>query len=163
MPTSRYVEVRVSEVSGQGAFARVDIASGTTVLPLTGRIVHRAQIDENDYDRAILQIEENLFLEAEGGPDDYINHSCSPNLAFTENGKHFVAIRDIKAGDELTFDYATCEDDPDWQWPCLCASDQCRGILSGFPSLTLLQQQKIYPYCRPYLKRKYEHIMKKAA
>lgn len=37
----------------------------------------------------------------------YINHSDTPNMVSTDGGEHFVATRDIAAGEELTSDYNT--------------------------------------------------------
>jgi SET domain-containing protein len=35
----------------------------------------------------------------------YINHSCDPNVAFDTTAFKLVALKDIKAGDELVFFY----------------------------------------------------------
>lgn len=164
MSSGPYIEARDTSLSGHGAFAVRDIKAGTIVHPLTGRPIHRTQLDTVDMDEVgVLQIDDDLFMVAQGHADDYINHSCEPNLAFTEDGRHFVAIRDIKAGEEVVFDYATAEDDPEWTVECLCGSAKCRGTLAGFPTLTFSQQLALYPLCRPYLRRKYEFIVKKAA
>lgn len=132
-------------------------------MPMTGVIVHRADLGDDSYDRAIVQIEEDLFLEAEGGADDYINHSCAPNLAFTEDGSAFYALRDIVIGEELTYDYATSEDDGDWKVDCLCGHAQCRGVITGFPALSVADQLRLYPQARPYLRRKYQNILRNSA
>lgn len=93
-------------------------------------------------------------LEVDGeflsGPTRFINHSCEPNLRiFARVGDHadkhlhdlaFFAVRDIDAGEELTFDYVdgeTGELEADQRDPvnkrdmteCLCGSDKCRGWL----------------------------------
>ena len=150
-------------MSGDGVFAQESIAQGTVILPLTGDLVDRADLGDDSYDRAILQIEDDLFLEAAGGPDDYINHSCAPNLAFTDDGKAYYALRTINVGEELTFDYATSEDDADWRVDCLCKSANCRGFITGFPALAPADQMRLYPFCLPYLKRKYAGLLKKTA
>lgn len=95
-------------------------------------------------------------LEVDGeflsGPTRFINHSCDPNLRiFARVGDHadkhvhdlaFFAIKDIKAGEELTFDYVDgILDTPDSGQDasnegrkkkmarCLCGSAKCRGYL----------------------------------
>lgn len=91
--------------------------------------------------------------EHKGGVTRFINHSCDPNCrqyAVSYN-KHdwfvyelaFFAVRDIPAGEELTFDYLGRDDDieeEDWKdsqedepvkdrVPCKCGSVRCRRWL----------------------------------
>lgn len=90
-------------------------------------------------------------LECDGefraGPTRFINHSCSPNLRiFARVGDHadkhihdlaFFAVRDIAAGDELTFDYvdgivdlaSDARHHVAGMTPCLCKSPNCRNFL----------------------------------
>ncbi|CAK7217326.1 hypothetical protein SCUCBS95973_003110 [Sporothrix curviconia] len=90
-------------------------------------------------------------LECDGefraGPTRFINHSCSPNLRiFARVGDHadkhihdlaFFAVRNIDAGDELTFDYvdgimdlaADARHHVAGMTPCLCKSANCRKFL----------------------------------
>lgn len=92
-------------------------------------------------------------LEVDGewmsGPTRFINHSCDPNMRiFARVGDHadkhihdlaLFAIRDIPAGEELTFDYVDGleELDNDAHNPdkikdmtrCLCRTAKCRGFL----------------------------------
>ena len=72
------------------------------------------------------------------------NHSCDPSTS-SENdyiyvdGKPMyqsVALRDIKAGEEVTEDYAL----NDWYededvFDCMCGSNNCRGLINGFKFL----------------------------
>lgn len=91
-------------------------------------------------------------LEVDGeflsGPTRFINHSCDPNLRiFARVGDHadkhihdlaLFAIREIAAGEELTFDYVdgVTEDGAEMErgngahmTKCLCGSRKCRGFL----------------------------------
>ena len=67
----------------------------------------------------------------------FLNHSCSPNCGLKIIGKKakLVAIRDIKAGEELTFDYSTTMYRDTWSMKCNCGSSRCRYIISNFDSL----------------------------
>jgi [histone H3]-lysine9 N-trimethyltransferase SUV39H len=88
--------------------------------------------------------------EFKSGPTRFINHSCDPNMRiFARVGDHadkhihdlaLFAITDIRAGEELTFDYIDGkEDGMDWERmdpdlrgdmvKCLCGSKDCRGFL----------------------------------
>lgn len=150
------VDVRGSDVEGHGAFAGEFIARGTVVLPLTGKILNRHEFDTSDYSLHVLQIEDDRFLLAQGGPDDYINHSCSPNLAFTPEGDALYAIRDIHSGEELCFDYSTSENDPNWSMSCRCGAGTCRGMVTGFSRLANADKYFLIKYAMPYIRRQYQ-------
>ncbi|MBK9208591.1 MAG: SET domain-containing protein-lysine N-methyltransferase [Anaerolineales bacterium] len=55
-------------------------------------------------------MDEDLYLltAEEKEPNDCFNHSCNPNLGFFGQ-IGLVALRDIKTGEELMFDYAMSE------------------------------------------------------
>jgi uncharacterized protein len=59
---------------------------------------------------------------------NFMNHSCDPNCWY--EGEMLVARRDIKAGEEITYDYATDCTGRDWEFQCICGSAQCRGRLA---------------------------------
>jgi len=65
--------------------------------------------------------------------DYFINHSCDPN-AWLVNDNDVVARRAIKAGEQVTVDYATLiihEFESSRIIDCLCGSANCRKILKG--------------------------------
>ena len=59
----------------------------------------------------------------------FLNHSCEPNAKF-EN-PNLVAIREIKASEQITFDYNTTEYDLATPFECHCKSDGCCGLVRG--------------------------------
>jgi hypothetical protein len=64
---------------------------------------------------------------------DYFNHSCNPNAGF--KGQIFlVAMRKIKKGEEVTFDYAMVLSHAPgvelYKMKCLCGSTKCRGYVT---------------------------------
>lgn len=68
------------------------------------------------------------------GLSDYYNHSCAPNAGF--KGQVFlVAMRDIKAGEQVTFDYCMVLKRTARQLPyriaCDCGAPACRGWVTG--------------------------------
>lgn len=105
---TRYVVKRAA--AGLGLFARTDIKKGEFVIEYTGEYVSEEEADRRggmylfslDKDGAIDgSARENLAR--------YINHSCNPNCE-TEHDEEekrvrIYAIRAIKAGEELTYDY----------------------------------------------------------
>jgi len=58
-----------------------------------------------------------------------MNHSCEPSCWF-EGPKLMTATRDLAAGEEITFDYAT-SNDWDQGWRCGCGAAGCRGVVTG--------------------------------
>jgi hypothetical protein len=69
----------------------------------------------------------------------FVNHSCQPNCETDEIDGHvyIFAIRNIKPGEELTYDYWLYDGDDDA--PCYCGSKKCRGSMY---SPTELKKQK---------------------
>lgn len=84
--------------------------------------------------RFTIQVDATKHLEFAGGLE-YVNHSCEPNarLVVSENTPEvaFVATRDIREGEHLSFDYSTSEWDMDEKFDCRCGSAHCRGHIGG--------------------------------
>jgi len=60
-----------------------------------------------------------------------LNHSCDPSVVWGPDGATLVAFRDLRAGEELTIDYATCTDDPRMLVRCHCETYRCRQLVTG--------------------------------
>lgn len=72
----------------------------------------------------------------------YLNHSCDPNIIVKViNGQNeipyikLIARRDIKKGEELTFDYASLEYVTVVKSICKCNAKNCRRAIYGFRDL----------------------------
>lgn len=129
-------EVRASPIHGKGLFARDAIARHEIVAVKGGHILTRAQwaAIEPTLGPAEIQIADALFIAPvsaaqRDGAMLYTNHSCDPNIAF-QGQIVLVAMRDIRAGEELTHDWATMEDQ-DYEMKCNCRSPRCRGVITG--------------------------------
>jgi SET domain len=60
-------------------------------------------------------------------PMHVTNHSCDPNATFNEQGM-LVALRDIPAGAEITFNYLNNPTPASpWDFACQCGSSNCIG------------------------------------
>jgi len=76
-----------------------------------------------------------------GNEAQWINHSCDPNCKAIEDnrGRVFIeALRDIRAGDELFYDYRLVIDVPrtreiEEESKCTCGSPKCRGTMLEKP------------------------------
>ncbi len=58
------------------------------------------------------------------------NHSCDPNTWWAGSDS-IVARRDIRPGEEVTYDYSTCDIDLVFEMDCNCGSPSCRGKISN--------------------------------
>jgi len=62
--------------------------------------------------------------------DWYMNHSCNGNVGFNEVGD-FIALRNIEEGEELSYDYALAESNPQFTMQCTCKNVNCRKRITG--------------------------------
>jgi hypothetical protein len=70
-----------------------------------------------------------------------------------------VAVRDIPAGEELTFDYLTTEWEMATPFACRCGAADCRGLIQGFKHLSPEAQAHLISRCSPYLVRRFAAIV----
>lgn len=127
-------EVRDAGPAGLGVFATAPVAAGTVVAAFGGWMCDLRTFGSLPPERQVhsLQVAEELFLvcpERSEDPD-FVNHSCEPNCGIAGNVL-LVALRDVAAGDELTFDYAMCDSDPYDEFECLCGTATCRRKVTG--------------------------------
>jgi hypothetical protein len=69
------------------------------------------------------------------GPLTFMNHSCAPNVIIVTPDMTVKAIRDIGAGEELTFFYPSTEWHLAEPFECHCGTDSCIGLIAGAASL----------------------------
>src|SRR5213596_1421997 len=134
---SAKTEVRESKIHGRGLFAIADIAKDEIVAVKRGRIVDRKTLRKKIAPRlgsVEIQIDNDLFIAPVTDEERelsmlYSNHSCDASLG-VRGEITFVAMRDIRAGEELTHDWAMT-DDEDYSVECRCGAPNCRKILTG--------------------------------
>ncbi|MFM7026573.1 MAG: SET domain-containing protein [Limnohabitans sp.] len=143
--SSRRIQVRRSGVHGKGVFALQDIAEGETLIEYVGEVISweeaqdRHPHDPKDPNHTFyFHVNEDKVIDAlhGGNSSRWINHSCDPNCeADEENERIFIkALRNIKAGEELNYDYGLIIDEPYTkkllaEYPCWCGAQNCRGTL----------------------------------
>lgn len=122
---------RPSPIHGTGTFAIDDILAGQPLIWVTGGLVYTAEdyhtgkivFDGTMYNEA--RLSDTLHIATPVVFHYYINHSCEPNVVDQSRHPtvtHYVAMRDSRAGEELTADYYT----PETLEVCACGSSQCR-------------------------------------
>lgn len=112
--TPRKVFVAQSGIHGKGMFARKPLKKGETVFIFKGKVFHKVNKGKEDTygNPNAIGIAKDMWISPRGN-FQYINHSCNPNMGI-KGTVTFVALRDIKKGEELTFDYSIIEEDRDW-------------------------------------------------
>ena len=142
---TRRIQTRRSGVHGKGVFALQDLAEGETLIEYVGEVIswpealRRHPHDPSDPNHTFyFHIDEDHVIDAKvgGNSSRWINHSCKPNCEADEDGgRVFIkALRNIKAGDELFYDYGLVIDakyTPKLlaEYPCWCGAKNCRGTL----------------------------------
>jgi len=153
-------DVRESKIHGRGLFATADISKDEIVTVKGGHIINRKTLREQvtpHLGPVEIQIDNDLFIapvtaEEREGSMLYSNHSCNPNLGM-RGEITFVAMRDIRVGEELTHDWATTDDD-DYSVECQCGAPNCRKILTGKDWQRADLQKRYAGYFSPYLAEK---------
>jgi len=93
-----------------------DCTEGSVVYSLSPALVNKEKT------RTSIQVGENRHVEDQMGM--YINHSCHPSCVI--DGMNVVAIKNIKVGEEITFDYA-CEGELASPFTCNCCGNYIDG------------------------------------
>ena len=131
-------KIKKSNIDNRGLYANRDIKDGTKIIEYKGKIVTKKKVEEDtkfDNDKAIYLFNLNKKYDLDGdfkfNTARLINHSCNPNCEVAGTGlKVWVyAIRDIKKGEELSYDYGFSFDEDYKQFPCKCGAKNCCGYI----------------------------------
>jgi len=147
-----------SNIHGLGATTIKSIKKAETIAFLGGIIIPRSEIKKywDKMGHVGIQIDDEFFIcppnREELIKTGVFNHSCEPNCGISGNIK-IIAIRDIKPGEELTFDYAFTESffEP---FKCNCRTLTCRKVIKPDDWKDLKLQRKFYKYFSDYLRNK---------
>jgi len=134
------IEVCDSGVHGRGVYAAQVIPEGTRIIEYTGERVSWEAAPDNPDDPHTFNfgLENGDVINPEVGGNDarWINHSCNPNCeAIEEDDRIFIhAMRNIRAGEELLYDYRMEIDEPITdaarrKFACHCGASNCRGTM----------------------------------
>jgi SET domain-containing protein len=128
--------VRESAIHGRGLFAKRSIRKGEIVAIKGGHVIDERTLArvKRHIAHAYIQIDDGFYLGASRRSEVarnkiWLNHSCEPNVGIRGQGT-FVTMRAVKAGEELTYDWAMEENRPDLT-RCTCGGPRCRGVLTG--------------------------------
>ena len=143
----RRFSVRNSPIHGRGVFALRHIPKGARVIEYKGELItdeeadrRYADLHENSPHTMLFSVESDLVIDGtqQGNSARWINHSCAPNCEIEEEGvRIFIdARREIRPGDELTYDYNLQLGEPHTRaakraHACFCGTRRCRGTMLG--------------------------------
>jgi SET domain-containing protein len=138
------IEERQSPIHGRGVYALASFRTGEFVAELLGERIsaeesdRRAELLPADGHTFFFWVDDDLVLDCSrnGNSARYMNHHCEPNCeSVVEGDRVFIyAIRPIKPGDELTYDYHLCWTGEEEQaeidtYACRCEAATCRGTM----------------------------------
>ena len=130
--------IKKSKIDKNGLYANCDIKKGTKIIEYKGKVISIKQSETDpkfDNGRAIYLFNLNKRYDLDGdfkfNTARLINHSCDPNCEVFGTGlKVFVyAMKNIKKGEELSYDYGFSYDSDYKQFPCKCRSENCIGFI----------------------------------
>lgn len=146
-----------SDLHGKGIFASIDIKKGETVFIMKGNKVKF--LINNKKQAKIAGLNWVGF-----GKNEWIdplkhciffNHSCNPNAGIKGHVR-FVALRNIKKGEEVLFDYSLNEADIFWSIKCSCKNKQCRKTVKSIQFLP----QKTFENYKTYVPKYFQKVYK---
>jgi uncharacterized protein len=152
------LEIQDHSTSGRGVFATRPYSTGELLAVWGGWIISTEELRRlSDREQTFaVQVEDDLYLltpRSKVGGADYINHSCEPN-AGVSGAIGLVALRPIFPGEEIRYDYAMTDSNPDLGFTCRCGTPTCRGQVSGNDWRLPELRASYEGYFSPYLQKK---------
>ncbi|MCY7314893.1 MAG: SET domain-containing protein-lysine N-methyltransferase [Rubrivivax sp.] len=144
--STRRIQVRKSGVHGKGVFALQPMAKGERVMEYIGQVIgwpealrrhpHDPEQPNHTFYFSLDDGSHVIDGNVGGNAAKWINHACRPNcIADETEGRVFIhALRKIKPGEELFYDYGLIIDARHTaklkkDYACCCGSPQCRGTM----------------------------------
>lgn len=125
--------VRSSEIHAAGCYTMRPIRKGTRVLEYDGPRLSKKVADQRYAGRNLTYLfsfgEDGTVIDG-FGTAMFLNHCCEGNCETEEeDGRiYIIALRDIAAGEELTYEY-NLHDSDDEPGLCFCGAAGCRGTM----------------------------------
>lgn len=128
-----YLIVKSSDIHAAGCYTTRAIRKGQRLCEYDGPRMEKKEADKRYADRHVTY----LFGYGEAdhvidgfGTAMFMNHCCEPNCETQEVEERIfvVALRDIKAGEELVYEYNLWDSDDATQ-DCFCGKPKCCGTM----------------------------------
>ena len=141
------VAFKKSAIHGTGGFARVNLQKGQRLIEYIGPKLSKTDFQVELYAGNahifILDEDEAIDGSVEWNPARFLNHGCDPNCEsrIVRGRIWFYALRAIRAGEELTYDYghglSGYRDRP-----CHCESATCVGFRVAAKHVVTLRKRE---------------------
>ena len=135
MKLAHGLAIRKSKINGKGCFATIPFKRGRKIAEYAGERINDLEAQKRARKRRILRIcdiDGRFSIDGSRGGNGthYINHCCDPNAYMRTLYGHvlFFALREIRAGEEITIDYEQTLH-PDSK-RCFCDAKNCRGTIN---------------------------------
>ena len=132
-------KVKNSNIDKRGLCASKDIKPGVKIIGYVGKLITKKETEQNlkfdnKKDIYLFNINEKYDLDGDFSWNTarLINHSCNPNCEVEIIRGHIwiVSIKNIKKGQELTYDYGYEFDKDDYMdHVCQCGEKNCIGYI----------------------------------
>ncbi len=153
-----FITVNNAGRKGDGLYTTKSRKRGEVVFVATGpaMFAHFEGEDVHKYPDWY-SIEKDLWIDIKY-PHIKINHSCKPNTGI-DGTRCFVALRQISEEEELTFDYSTTDEEPDWKMKedCACGFSNCAVHIGPIWTMSQERYDFSYPYIPKYFQKIYEN------
>lgn len=144
---------------GKGVKARQNLPASQVLVNIGGpTMTYWETLAMGGKESYCLQVAINKYIKP-NFPFFLFNHSCDPNCGITESFQ-LMTLRNIKAGEELCWDYSTSMLARGWTLNCKCGAPCCRKKITDFDRLPKLLQQRylsekiVLPFIKEYLSKK---------
>jgi len=138
---------------GKGVFAGGHIRASTRVATYGGKTRWIWDIPHDLWPYAFQVDYDRYRLPRRNSVGWYINHSCEPNCVVS--GNSIAALREIRRGEELTFDYSTDVDWPGFAMACMCGTSNCRRTIRAYRYLPMELRKRYGENAAPFILKKY--------
>lgn len=136
-----------TQEKGWGLRLLQDVKAGQLVIEYVGEVINEEEKERRLQDHAkntpedknmyVMELSHGVYIDArfKGSVSRYINHACDPNchlLKWSVKGVNRIAITaltDIRAGEELSYDYQFHTKQA-MEWKCHCKAKNCRGTMA---------------------------------
>jgi uncharacterized protein len=149
---SKKVEIRKTVNRGQGVFVIRPIKKNEIIAEFDGEVYGWDDKWTDELVDHCIQFEEKKWRDSKGIAR-LINHSCEPNCGI-KNLFQVVAMRNLKSGEEVTWDYEMTEKHPYWRMNCKCGSKICRKIIGNYDNMPTEIRKKYRGYISEWLLKK---------
>lgn len=145
--------LRRTKKYGWGVYAHKTIRKGEVIAKFDGTFYDNDFAKwTDDLRNHAIQCDKTMWRDSKGLAR-YINHSCEPNCGIKRRYE-IVAMRTIRPGEQVTWDYEMTENSPWWKMRCRCGSKICRKKIGAYKNMPENIRQKYKGFISSWLTKK---------